>query len=81
MKSKLKKSERQFMENAMVDSTRLRAALMIACTELAEGDPIEGHMLAEQLYDEAPKLLKELTGAGLANLPGGPAQVLPFPNK
>jgi hypothetical protein len=81
MKRKLKKSERQLMGNAMVDSTRLRAALMIACTALTEGDPIEALELAEYFYDEAPELLKTLTADGIENLPGGPAQVLSFPNK
>ena len=80
MKTKLKKSERQFMENAMVDTTRLRAALMIACTELA-GDPLQGLLLAEHFYDEAPQLLKELTSEGFDNLPGAPALVVPFPKK
>jgi hypothetical protein len=81
MKTKLKKSDRQVMENAMVDSTRLRAALMIACTALADGDPIEALELAEYFYDEAPELLKILTADGIEKLPGGPAQVISFPNK
>ncbi|HEY9757680.1 MAG TPA: hypothetical protein V6C97_21100 [Oculatellaceae cyanobacterium] len=81
MKTKLKKSKSAFMENAMVDSTRLRAALMMACTALADGDPMEGLALAEEFYDEAPKLLKIMTEGGIDNLPGGPALVVPFSPK
>lgn len=79
MKKKLKPTEREFMENALVDSVRLRAALLLACTELTEGDPIEAWGLAEEFYDQAPKLLKVLEGD--TKLPCGPAQVLPFPVK
>ena len=79
MKKKLKQSERQFMENAMVDTVRLRAALMIACTELSGGDPIEALELSEFFYDQAPELIKVLTSDGLKNLPAGPAQVVQFP--
>ncbi len=78
MKKKLKPIEREFMENALVDSMRLRAALLLACTELTEGDPIEAWGLAEEFYDQAPKLLKVLEGD--TKLPCGPAQILPFPS-
>lgn len=69
------------MENAMVDSTRLRTALMIACIELTGGDLLEAMDLAEHFYDEAPKLLTQLTEEGISNLPAGPAQILDFPKK
>ncbi len=81
MKKKLKKPERQFMEIAMVDTVRLRAALMIACTELSGGDPIEAMELAEMFYDDAPDLLKILTEEGIGKLPAGPALVVAFPTK
>lgn len=81
MKKKLKKPDRDFMQNAMVDTVRLRAALLMCCTQLADGDPIEALELAEMFYDEAPNLIKALTVQGLANLPAGPAQVLSFPIK
>lgn len=80
MKKKLKKSESEFMENAMVDTVRLRAALMIACTELT-GDPIEAIELAELLYDQAPLLIETLTEEGIENLPAGPARIVQFPTK
>lgn len=81
MKKKLKKPDRDIMQNAMVDTVRLRAALIIACTELADGDPIEAMELAEMFYDEAPNLIKVLTAQGIENLPAGPAQIVPFPNR
>lgn len=81
MKKKLTKQRREMTGDPMVDPLRLRAALMIACVELAGGDPILGQVLAEEFYDEAPQLLKILTADGLKNLPAGPAQVVPFPTK
>lgn len=80
-KKGLTESERNFIESAMVDSTRLRTALMIACLELTGGDPLEAMDLAEHFYDEAPKLLSLLTEQGVSNLPAGPAQILDFPIK
>ena len=49
----------------------------MACIELTN-DPHKPAELAEFFYDEAPKLLNELTAEGVENLPGGPAQVVPF---
>lgn len=80
MKKKLKKAESEFMENAMVDTVRLRAALMIACTELT-GDPLMAVELAEEFYDMAPELLEILTEECVENLPAGPAKILNFPPK
>lgn len=77
MKKKHKMISREVVENAMIDSVRLRAALLLACTELTDGDPIEAWGLAEDFYDQAPKLLKVLEAD--TKLPCGPAQVLPFP--
>lgn len=74
------KIDRDFMENALVDTMRLRAALLMACTELCCGDPLEGWGLAEEFYDMAPKLIDSMMETG-AKLPCGPAQVLQFPNK
>lgn len=80
-KKKLTKAESQFMENSMEDTVRLRAALMIACTELTGGDPLAALELSEEFYDMAPELLGILTAEGLENLPAGPAKILPFPAK
>lgn len=80
-KKKLSDSERNFMENAIVDSSRLRVALLMACTELTGGDPMAAMELSEQFYDEAPNVLKALSESGLDNLPGGPAKLLDFPQK
>lgn len=81
MKKKAEKIDREAVENLMVDTSRLRAALMLACLELTEGDFIAAMDLAEDLYDAAPRLLDELTQTGLDNLPCGPAKVLPFQKK
>lgn len=80
MKKKLKKAKSELMGNAMVDTVRLRAALMIACTELT-GDPLMAIELAEEFYDMAPELLGILTEEGVENLPAGPAKILPFAPK
>lgn len=79
--AKVDKIDRQVVENLMVDTSRLRAALMIACLEITEGDPIAAMDLAEDFYDAAPELLAGLTETGLDNLPGAPAKVLPFQKK
>lgn len=81
MKKKAEKIDREVVENLMVDTSRLRAALMLACLELTQGDFIAAMDLSEDLYDAAPQLLESLTEAGLDNLPCGPAKVLPFPKK
>ncbi|PZM77183.1 MAG: hypothetical protein DKT66_28500 [Candidatus Melainabacteria bacterium] len=81
MKKKAEKIDREVVENMMVDTTRLRAALMLACLELTQGDLIAAIDLSEELYDTAPKLLEGLNETGLDNLPCGPAKVLPFPKK
>lgn len=78
---KFQKIDREVVENAMLDTVRLRAALMLACTELCGGDPLEGWGLAEEFYDLAPSLIEGLTGAGLQSLPAKPADILQFPNK
>lgn len=72
--------DREVVENAMIDTVRLRAALLIACTELADGDPLEGWGIAEQLYDAAPALLDMFKGDE-SRLPCAPAKVLKFPLK
>jgi hypothetical protein len=72
--------DREAVENAMIDSVRLRAALLLACTELTGGDPLEGWGLCEQFYDAAPALLDSLSG-DLSRLPCGPAKILNFPTK
>lgn len=79
MKKKAQMIDREVMEHAMIDSTRLRAALLLACTELTGGDPIEAWGLAEEFYDAAPSLLNALLDPD--KLPCGPAKVLPFPAK
>lgn len=81
MKKKAEKIDREVVENMMVDTTRLRAALMLACLELTDGDFMAAMDLSEDLYDAAPQLLEGLNETGLQNLPGGPAKVLPFPKK
>ena len=73
MNKPLTKTERAFMETAMVDSMRLRTALIIACFEITK-DPLQAMDLMEHFYDEAPNLIALLTSEG-------PAQVLPFPTK
>ncbi|MBN9394287.1 MAG: hypothetical protein J0H83_03515 [Candidatus Melainabacteria bacterium] len=78
-KHKHKMISRDVVENAMIDTTRLRAALLLACTELTGGDPIEAWGLAETFYDEAPKLLAVLSAETVEKMPGGPAKVVPFP--
>lgn len=80
MKKKRQMFDRESVENAMLDSVRLRAALLLACTELTGGDPIEAWGLAEEFYDQAPKLLK-LLDRDQEKLPCGPAKVLPFPTQ
>jgi hypothetical protein len=75
------KIDREAVENAMLDTMRLRAALLMACTELCNGDPLEGWGLAEEFYDQAPALIANLTETGQKQLPCGPAQVLQFPSK
>lgn len=75
------KIDREVMEHAMIDSMRLRAALLLACTELCNGDPLEAWGLAEDFYDQAPQLIAVLTESGQGNLPCGPAQVIQFPTK
>jgi|688.fasta_scaffold189985_1 hypothetical protein len=75
------KIDREAVENAMLDTMRLRAALLLACTELCNGDPLEGWGLAEEFYDQAPALIANLTETGQKQLPCGPAQVLQFPTK
>jgi len=83
MKKKHKKQmfSREDVEYAMLDTMRLRAALLLACTELTDGDPIEAWGLAETFYDEAPKLLEVLGAEAAEKLSGKPAQILPFPAK
>ena len=81
MKKKAEKIDRAVVENLMVDTSRLRAALMLACLELTEGDLVAAMDLAEDMYDAAPQLLDSLTDTGIGNLPGGPAQVIQFPDK
>ncbi|MBA3991960.1 MAG: hypothetical protein C0469_00440 [Cyanobacteria bacterium DS2.3.42] len=81
MKKKAKKIDREAVENLMVDTSRLRAALMLACLELAEGDPIVAMDLSEDLYDAAPQFLEVVTEAAFESFPGGPAKVLPFQKK
>jgi hypothetical protein len=81
MKKKAKKIDRVAVENLMVDTSRLRAALMLACLELTEGDPIAAMDLSEDLYDAAPQLLEVISEAALESFPGGPAKVLPFQKK
>jgi hypothetical protein len=78
---KPQKIDREVVENAMLDTVRLRAALMLACTELCGGDPLEGWGLAEEFYDLAPRFIEGLTGGALQNLPAKPADILQFPNK
>ena len=73
--------DREAVENAILDTMRLRAALLLACTELCNGDPLEGWGLAEEFYDQAPALIATLTDTGKTQLPCGPAQVLQFPTK
>ncbi|MFM9458731.1 hypothetical protein, partial [Streptomyces europaeiscabiei] len=58
------KIDREAVENAMLDTMRLRAALLMACTELCNGDPLEGWGLAEEFYDQAPALIANLTETG-----------------
>lgn len=72
--------DREFVENALIDTARLRAALLLACTELADGDPLEGWGIAEQLYDAAPALLDMLKGDE-SRLPCASAKILKFPSK
>lgn len=81
MKKKAEMIDRQAVENLMVDTTRLRAALMIACLEITEGDPIAAMDLAEDFYDAAPQLLAGLNETGIDNLPAAPAKILPFQKK
>lgn len=73
--------ETENSEEALIDTVRLRSALLLACIELADGDLMEAWDLAEQYYDLAPNLTKMLEENGLTNLPGGPAQILPFEKK
>lgn len=75
------KIDREVVENCMLDTMRLRAALLLACTEICGGDPLEAWGLAEEFYDQAPQLINILTEGGKDNLPCGPAQILPFPTK
>lgn len=70
MKKKAEKIDRAAVENLMVDTSRLRAALMLACLELTEGDPIAAMDLSEDLYDAAPQLLEVISAAALDSLPG-----------
>lgn len=77
---KLKPVAGEVVENMMLDTTRLRAALLLACIELT-GDPMDAFDLAEHFYDLAPDLIEHLTEDGLSNLPGGPAKIVQFPNK
>lgn len=79
-KAKAQKIDRAVVENAMLDTMRLRAALLLACTELTDGDPLEGWLLAEEFYDEAPKLIA-LLAEPEQKLPAAPATVIPFPTK
>lgn len=83
MKKKHKKQmfSREDVEYAMLDTMRLRAALLLACTELTDGDPIEAWGLAETFYDEAPKLLEVLGAETAEKMPGRPAHIVPFPAK
>lgn len=83
MKKKHKQQmfSREDVEYAMLDTMRLRAALLLACTELTGGDPIEAWGLAETFYDEAPKLLEVLGAETAERMPGRPAQIVPFPAK
>lgn len=84
MKKKRKSHDmisRDVVEYAMIDTMRLRAALLLACTELTGGDPIEAWGLAESFYDDAPKLLEVLGSDTAEKLPGRPAQIVQFPNK
>lgn len=81
MKKKAEKIDREVVEKLMVDTSRLRGALMLACLELTGGDFMAAMDLAEDLYDAAPQLLDHLTETGIENLPCGPAKVLPFQKK
>ena len=80
-KQKPEMFSREAVEHVMLDTMRLRAALLLACTELTDGDPIEAWGLAETFYDEAPKLLEVLGAEAAEKLSGKPAQILPFPAK
>lgn len=80
-KQKPEMFSREAVEHAMLDTMRLRAALLLACTELTNGDPIEAWGLAETFYDEAPKLLEVLGVETAEKMPGGPAHIVPFPAK
>lgn len=54
----------------------------MACTILADGDPISGWDIAEEMYDEAEEFVKALTDQGIKNLPGGrgqDAKIVQFP--
>lgn len=68
-------------EDALVDSLRLRSALLLACIELTDGDPIAAWELAEDFYDMAPNLVEHLNEQGIKNLPGAPAEILQFRKK
>lgn len=64
------RDEWDFNQDALLDSLRLRTALLLACMELTGGDDLlEAWALAEDFYDAAPALLKELSEQGLKNLP------------
>lgn len=78
-RKKSQKIDREVVETCMLDTMRLRAALMLACTEICGGDPLEAWGLAEQFYDAAPELIAILTETGTDNLPCGPAKIIPFP--
>lgn len=64
----------------LIDSLRLRAALLLACIELTGGEDMhEAWELAEQFYDAAPELLAKLE-EGTDDLPK-PGKVLFFPSE
>jgi len=66
-------------DDALIDSLRLRAALLLACIELTGSeDMLDAWELAEEFYDAAPGLLAKLE-EDFDGVPQ-PGQVLYFPS-
>ena len=82
MRNPITQAERDFMTHAMVDSTRLRTALIMACMMLCDGDPFEACSLMEEMYHDAPDFIDEIARRARQQPPDQPldlAKVIPFP--
>jgi hypothetical protein len=69
MKKKPRKKSHRIEDSLLIDATRLRTALWLACLKITDGDLIAAIDLSEELYDSAPQFLEQLASGGTQDLP------------